>query len=124
MYELSQRFLFEAAHTLQRSIDKQNSARVHGHTYFAEITICGMPNPATGMVTDLGVLRERIEGVRLELDHHLLDDIGELGPPTLENLCNFIARRLRPTTPNLSAVRVWRDGAGDGCRLSITVGDH
>ena len=37
-YELSQRFYFEAAHTLRRQIEAEGSRRIHGHTYIAEIT--------------------------------------------------------------------------------------
>lgn len=119
MYELSQRFMFEAAHTLKREIDKASSARIHGHTYFAEVTVSGLPDADTGMVIDLGTLRERIEHVRVDLDHHMLDEVVDLGPPTLENLCRYIAGRLRKTTANVSEVRVWREGSGDACRLSI-----
>jgi len=117
MHELSQRFMFEAAHTLQRAFEAEGSRRIHGHTYFAEVTIVGVPDRITGMVMDLAVLRERIDEVRATLDHQMLDDVAELGAPTLENLCSYIADRL--TCANLTSVRVWREGAGDGCRLPI-----
>src|SRR5262245_56272862 len=120
MYDLSQRFMFEAAHTLKRSVAADASARVHGHTYYAEITVSGMPDPASGMITDLSHLREEIEGVRYELDHRMLDEVSNLGPPTIENLCAYIARRLHPAIPGLTSVRVWREGTGDACRLRIS----
>jgi 6-pyruvoyltetrahydropterin/6-carboxytetrahydropterin synthase len=120
MYELSQRFIFEAAHTLKRSTAVESSARVHGHTYYAEVTICGTPDPSTGMIADLSELRQQIEGVRGELDHHMLDAVPDLGPPTIENLCTFIARRIRAGIPHLTSVRVWREGTGDGCRLTLS----
>jgi len=50
-YELSQRFFFDAAHTLRRQIEAESSKRIHGHTYHAEVTIAGQPDPATG-ITD------------------------------------------------------------------------
>jgi 6-pyruvoyltetrahydropterin/6-carboxytetrahydropterin synthase len=120
MYELSQRFMFEAAHTLKRHIDTESSARIHGHTYFAEVTITGEPDARTGMIIDLGQLREHIDRVRHELDHRLLDDVKDLGAPTLESLCGFIALRLKQNASSLSAVRVWREGSGDACRLTIS----
>lgn len=119
MYELSQRFMFEAAHTLKRAAQAESSARVHGHTYYAEITVTGIPDPQSGMILDLSVLREHIEGVRAELDHRMLDTVANLGAPTIENLCGYIARRLEATTPGLTSVRVWREGAGDTCRLTV-----
>ena len=39
LHELSQRFYFESAHTLRRSIEAEGSRRVHGHTYEAEVTV-------------------------------------------------------------------------------------
>ena len=42
-YHLTQRFYFEAAHTLQREIEAEGSRRIHGHTYIAEVTLSGAP---------------------------------------------------------------------------------
>ena len=72
-HEISQRFFFEAAHTLQREVEAPGSARVHGHTYQAEVSVQGIPDARTGMVMDIALLRSRIEAVRAQLDHHLLE---------------------------------------------------
>lgn len=40
-YEISQRFFFDAAHTLKREIEAEGSRRVHGHTYHAEVFVRG-----------------------------------------------------------------------------------
>jgi len=119
IYEISQRFFFEAAHTLDRKIDTASSKRIHGHTYQAEVTVQGPKNPETGMVVDLGVLRQEIEAVRGILDHAFLDEVPALGAPTLENLCAFIAERLRGTVLPIASVRVWREASGDACRLTL-----
>lgn len=117
-YRISQTFFFDAAHTLKREIEADSSRRVHGHTYNAEITLSGQPDPATGMVLDLGRVRAAIDGLRPQLDHCMLDDVPGLGPATLENLCAYIWRALAPSLPGLAAVRVWRAGMGDSCTLS------
>ena len=118
-YELSQEFFFDAAHTLDRRQETTSSRRVHGHTYHAEITVQGEPDAATGMLVDLGTLRAAIARVREALDHHLLDDVEGLGPPTVENLCRFIATRLAPEVPGLCAVSVARRASGDRCVLRL-----
>ena len=118
-FELSQRFYFEAAHTLSRTIDAQGSRQIHGHTYEAEITLTGQPDPVSGMVLDLAYLRQEIERVRALLDHHFLDDIAELGPATLENLCLFIKQHLIGAVPNLSCVTIERRASGDKCTLRL-----
>lgn len=119
-YEISQRFFFDAAHTLRREVEADASRRVHGHTYQAEITLRGQPDAATGMVVDLGLVREAIAQLRPQLDHRMLDDIAGLGPATLENLCAFIWRRLAPALPVLCTVKIWREGMGDACMLTAS----
>ena len=118
-YTISQKFFFDAAHTLKREIEAGSSRRVHGHTYNAEVFLNGQPDAQTGMVMDLGAVRREIELLRQQLDHHLLDDVAGLGPATLENLCRFIAHKLQPGLPALGSVRVWRESVGDSCTLTL-----
>lgn len=116
-YELSQRFYFDAAHTLRRAIETEGSQRIHGHTYEAEVTVSGYADPKTGMLVDLGYLRQQVARVKEMLDHRFLDEIDHLGPATLENLCGFIRKQLKPTLPQLSSVMVERKASGDRCVL-------
>jgi len=116
-FRVSQRFFFDAAHTLQRDIEREGSLRIHGHTYYAEVTVAGARDPVTGMVVDLGLVRQQIELLRPQLDHRLLDEVPDLGAATLENLCAFIWRGLEPCLPGLRQVRVWREAMGDACTM-------
>lgn len=116
-FDLSQRFYFEAAHTLHRSVEADGSRRIHGHTYEAEVTVSGRPAPETGMVVDLAYLRSEIARVRDLLDHRLLDEVASLGPATLENLCQFIRSQLEDAVPGLCAVMVERKASGDRCSM-------
>ncbi|RQP24335.1 6-pyruvoyl trahydropterin synthase family protein [Piscinibacter terrae] len=118
VYELSQTFHFEAAHTLVREIDAASSKRIHGHTYHAEVTLRGVPDAASGMLMDLGFFRRELAVVQEMLDHHLLDEVAGLTKPTLEGLCAFIAEKLRAPLPLLASVKVWR-ATGDSCKLIV-----
>ena len=117
VFNLSQRFYFEAAHTLDREHEREGSKRIHGHTYEAEVTLTGSPDKETGMIVDITVLRNEIEQVRKMLDHQFLDDVDGLGPATLENLTVFIRDRLREKLSNISSVMVERRVTGDRCTL-------
>jgi 6-pyruvoyltetrahydropterin/6-carboxytetrahydropterin synthase len=120
IYELSQRFYFEAAHTLNRSIEADSSLRIHGHTYEAEVTVAGQPDAVSGMLVDLGYLRCEIARVREMLDHRLLDEVRGLGSATIENLCAFIRAQLEESVPGLCAVMIERRASGDRCVLRWT----
>ena len=118
-FTVHQRFFFDAAHTLERAIETESSRRIHGHTYWAEVSVTGPRNPDNGMVIDLGHLRARLEQLRDRLDHHFLDEVPGLGKPTLENLSLFIANALADLQPPPCRIRVWRDSIGDGCVLDL-----
>ena len=87
----------------------------HGHNYVVEVTLEGQPDPVTGMVLDLKLLKEIVnEHVVEPMDHRFLNH--EVPPfdkiiPTTENLAVEIWRRLEPQfsgrTAHLHAVRLW-----------------
>ncbi|RWD79060.1 6-carboxytetrahydropterin synthase [Mesorhizobium sp.] len=115
MYELSREFRFDAAHTLQRTVDVEPSRRIHGHSYRAEVVVRGHPDPQTGMIIDLSLFDKALEEARDGLDHRFLDEIGDLGPTTIENLSSWIWRKLAPVCPNLWRVTVRRDSDTGAC---------
>ena len=115
MFELSKQFRFDAAHTLNRAMETESSRGIHGHSYRAEVTVRGRPDPATGMIVDLGLLDRMIGDARDALDHRFLDEVEGLGPATMENLTRWIWDRLHPAIGNLHKVSVHRDSNGETC---------
>lgn len=115
MFELSKQFRFDAAHTLHRVIETESSRRIHGHSYRAEVTLRGQPDPDSGMLMDLGLFEQALNETRDGLDHRFLDEINDLGPATMENLAAWIWRRLEPQMPRLARVTVYRDSGGETC---------
>jgi 6-pyruvoyltetrahydropterin/6-carboxytetrahydropterin synthase len=115
MYELSKTFVFDAAHTLNYTAEPEATRRIHGHSYWVEVTIRGTPNPETGMIVDLSVFEQWLNGVRSELDHRFLDEVPDLGPGTVENLCAWIWKKCRPKFSNLYKVTISRKSFNDRC---------
>ncbi len=113
MWELTKSFRFDASHTLDRSISTEASKRIHGHSYRAEVTVRGEADAKTGMVVDFGLLERTLAEARDGLDHHMLDDVPDLGPATMENLAAWIWRRLAPATEGLIKVTVFRDSQAE-----------
>ncbi len=91
---------FNAAHRLhnprqsdewnRRTFGKCNSPNWHGHNYTLEVTVAGEPDPDTGYVIDLGVLRAVLEErILSKCDHANLNlDVDFLRGilPSSENL--------------------------------------
>jgi 6-pyruvoyltetrahydropterin/6-carboxytetrahydropterin synthase len=114
MWELTKSFRFEAAHSLSGTTFGAASEEIHGHSFRAEVTLRGTPDPATGMLLDLGMLERRLADVQKALDHKLLNRIEALGPPTLENLSRFIYERVQHAG-EVIRVTVHRDSCNESC---------
>jgi 6-pyruvoyltetrahydropterin/6-carboxytetrahydropterin synthase len=114
MWELTKSFRFEAAHALSGTTLDAASEEIHGHSFRAEVAIRGIPDPATGMIMDLGILERRIGDVQALLDHKLLNRVEALGLPTLENLTRFIWDRVQ-SAGHVTRVSVFRDSCNESC---------
>lgn len=116
---VTRRVHFSAAHRLhnpalsdeenRRIFGLCNSPNWHGHNYEMDVTVQGEPDPVTGYVVDLGVLRDRAEEVIGDLDHRNLNvDVPWLEGvlPSTENLVVAIWNRLAPLVPAGRLVRL------------------
>ena len=97
MWELTKSFRFEAAHALSGTTLGEASQEIHGHSFRAEVTVRGTPDPVTGMVLDLGLLQQSMAAVQKMLDHKLLNKIEA------------------PRAPNAGKPVALRLGAGSAC---------
>ena len=112
-------FGFEAAHAFGHNPAGHENTRVHGHSFRVEVALAGEPDPATGCVVDFEILTAALNGVRDKLDHRFLNDLPDLGIPSLENLAKWIAGQLGGDFPALRSVTVRRPSLGESCRYDI-----
>lgn len=89
--------------TEQENLDlygESASSHGHGHNYSLEVTLEGEPDPVTGMVVDLKLLKDVIQREVVEpMDHrHLNYEVPPFDAvvPTAENVIKEIWRRLEP----------------------------
>ena len=113
--EIALRFGFDAAHRFDIYPEGHPYRGVHGHSFQVEVAVAGEPDPATGMVADLGEMDAECKRVRNLLDHRMLNDIAGLEKPSLENLCLFVWKELQPRFPGLARVTVKRESIGQSC---------
>lgn len=105
--ELFKEFSFEAAHQLRSLPDGHKCARLHGHSFRAEIHVRGEVDPSTGWVIDFAEIKNAWKPIGDRLDHHFLNEIAGLeSAPTSENLAMWIWREIAPSLPLLSRVVV------------------
>lgn len=100
---------FNAAHRLhnpnksdewnRKTFGKCNHPNWHGHNYKLEVTVAGEPDPETGYVIDLGVLKEIIKEQIIDpCDHkNLNQDVPYLQGiiPSTENLVKAFYSKLK-----------------------------
>lgn len=113
MIEISKEFGFDAAHYLGNSAPENR--RLHGHSFYAEVTLRGEANPATGFLRDFGEVDAALMAIREMLDHRLLNEIEGLATPTLENLAKFIFVQAKAKLPEVVRVKLRRPSYGQSC---------
>ena len=77
-------------------------ARPHGHNYYLEVTVAGVPDADTGMSVDLGALDRTVSSSLLsQVDHHRLEDAPVLAGviTTGEGLARAFWRTLHAELP-------------------------
>lgn len=84
----------------------------HGHNYVVHVRLRGEPDPTTGMIMNVSIVKELLETyVFSDFDHRYLNlDVPEFQAgllPTVENIAIVIWNRLQPhLTPYLYAIKV------------------
>ncbi|MEM8936803.1 MAG: 6-carboxytetrahydropterin synthase QueD [Pseudomonadota bacterium] len=106
---------FDAAHFLEADPDARPYSRLHGHSFTMDVAVEGSPGDETGWVVDFADLAAALADMRDALDHRLLNEIDGLERPTLENICVWAAKRLKPQFPELVEIRVSRPSNGESC---------
>lgn len=104
--ELRRTFQFEAAHRLPHVAPDHKCARLHGHSFQAEIVVEGPVDPRLGWVMDYADIKAAFAPLYQQLDHHYLNEIPGLENPTSERLAEWIWAQLKPALPLLSEVVV------------------
>ena len=107
-------FRFEAAHRLPNVPEGHKCARLHGHSFFARVTVEGALDDRLGWVMDFADLSAVVKPVVDELDHRYLNDLDGLENPTSEVLARWLWQRLAPALPGLQSVEI-RETCTSGC---------
>jgi 6-pyruvoyltetrahydropterin/6-carboxytetrahydropterin synthase len=123
MLYITKTVTFSASHRLfnpefsdeenERVFAQCNNFYGHGHNYKLEVTVAGEPNPKTGYILDLKILKKILQDeIISKVDHkHLNHDVDFLKGiiPTVENLTVVFWKLLENKFPNgkLHSIRLY-----------------
>ena len=120
MVYITRRAVFSAAHRLfnpsytneenYQIYDKCTNYWGHGHNYTLEVTVCGIPNPETGYLIDLKILKTIInDEIISKVDHkHLNIDVDMFSGiiTSLENIAYVFWKQLENKIPNAKLYKI------------------
>ena len=104
---LTKSFSFEAAQYLPNFPEGHKCRRLHGHSFKVEVSICGEVDERTGIYVDHAQISHAMGAVIAELDHVCLNDLPGMENPTIELMCRWLWRRLKPALPGLCEIRLF-----------------
>lgn len=85
---------------------------LHGHTYKLELVVEGQTKE--GMVIDFADLKQSLRAITSQYDHRCWNDFLEY--PSVENICELLAARLKEHLAFRFSLRVW-EGNGKWAEL-------
>lgn len=119
MMRIAKSVTFDAAHFLSVESDERPYARMHGHSFRLTVEIEGEPDATTGWVEDFADVSAALGEIHALLDHRLLNEVEGLAVPTLENICIWVAEKLKPRFTGLARVVVERPSNGEACTYQV-----
>lgn len=104
---LERKYEVQAAHSLPATDESHKCHRTHGHNWIIELTVEGEVDTRFGWVVDFATIDQCFKPIFEMIDHQNLNTVSGLSNPTSENLCFWIADRIKPSLPaNLDLVKV------------------
>lgn len=116
-FEIEKDFQFEAAHYFGHADANDLFKKIHGHSFKGMIRIEGNAQEDKGWIRDLWKIEQIIAETIKPLDHSVLNEIGGLEQPALEQIAAWIFEKLEPQLPGLTCVEVGRPSCGERARI-------
>ena len=119
IFEITKQFTFEAAHYFPNMPEGHIYKKIHGHSFVVEVTFYGKKNKINQWVTDFDELSKSLNEIKKKLDHKCINDIKEIGIPSLENISSWIGKQLKKKYNNVHSIKLSRPSCGEYCLYKI-----
>ena len=105
-FEITKQFTFEAAHYFPNMPEGHIYKKIHGHSFVVEVTFYGKKSKINQWVTDFDELSKSLNEIKKKLDHKCINDIKEIGLPSLENISSWIGKQLQKKYSNVRSIKL------------------
>jgi 6-pyruvoyltetrahydropterin/6-carboxytetrahydropterin synthase len=119
IFEITKQFTFEAAHYFPNMPQGHIYRKMHGHSFVVEVTFFGKKNKENRWVTDFDELSKCLNEIKKKLDHKCINDIKEIGLPSLENISSWIGKQLEKKYSNVRSIKLRSPSCGESCIYNI-----
>ena len=119
IFEITKQFTFEAAHYFPNMPEGHIYKKIHGHSFVVEVTFYGKKNKENQWVIDFDKLSKSLNEIKKKLDHKCINDIKEIGIPSLENISSWIGKQLKKKYSNVRSIKLSRPSCGEYCLYKI-----
>ena len=119
IFEITKQFTFEAAHYFPNMPEGHIYKKIHGHSFVVEVTFYGKKNKESQWVTDFDELTKSLNEIKKKLDHKCINDIKEIGLPSLENISSWIGKQLKKKYSNVRSIKLSRPSCGEYCLYKV-----
>ena len=119
IFEITKQFTFEAAHYFPNMRQGHIYRKIPGHSFVVEVTFFGKKNKESQWVTDFDELSKSLNEIKKKLDHKCINDIKEIGLPSLENISCWIGKQLEKKYSNVRSIKLSRPSCGEYCLYKI-----
>ena len=120
VFEITKQFTFEAAHYFPNMPEGHIYKKLPGHSFVVEGTFYGKKNKENQWVTDFDELSKSLNEIKKKLDHKCINDIKEIGLPTLENISSWIGKQLKKKYSNVRSIKLSRPSCGESCVYNVS----
>jgi 6-pyruvoyltetrahydropterin/6-carboxytetrahydropterin synthase len=89
------------------------TARLHGHSLRVDVVCKGACEPLHDWLVDYGEISKAFEPVFADLDHRLVNDVLKADAVSVEDVAEYIVKRMGKSVPSLASVHVTIVGEDD-----------
>jgi 6-pyruvoyltetrahydropterin/6-carboxytetrahydropterin synthase len=112
---------FESALQLVSAPEGSPRKRLHGHSYLIRLHLTSPLDEVMGWTVDYGDVKELFKPVYRLLDHHLLNELPDIGDTNSASVVKWIRNQIKDQLPQLDRIDLYET---PGCGVQLCWGEQ